>query len=126
MAKVLLNGNRVHLRGLVESDREQLHAWRNSPELKRLTGPGPFVPVPLDAVAIDDTERTIQFAICRNDTSLLIGWIALTNIFWSNQCAELSIYIANQGERGSGYGGDAISELLRYGFDELNLHRIEL
>jgi RimJ/RimL family protein N-acetyltransferase len=121
----LLRGDKVFLRGVSEADLDDFLVWRNDPELKRFTGPGPFVPVARNA-AVSDDSNTVQFAVCRRDTSALIGWIALSSISWSNRCAALGVYIGDPSARGGGFGSAAIGELLRYGFDELNLHRIEL
>jgi RimJ/RimL family protein N-acetyltransferase len=123
--RTLLCGESVYLRGVIEADREAFHAWRNDPELKRQTGPGPFLPIARNAAMTDD-PNTVQFAVCRRDTAALIGWIALSSISWSNRCAALGVYIGDPSARGSGLGSAAIDELLRYGFDELNLQRIEL
>jgi RimJ/RimL family protein N-acetyltransferase len=123
--RALLHGDTVYLRGVSEADLDAFHVWRNDPELKRLTGPGPFVPIARNS-AVSDDPNTIQFAICRRDTDALIGWIALSSISWSNRFAAVGVYIGDPSARGSGLGSAAIAELLRYGFDELNLQRIEL
>ena len=124
--KKLLNGRRVVLRGLVDADRAQLLKWRNDPDLKRLTGPGPFVPVRTEDIQISDSEQSIQFGICLASSQQLVGVIALSNLSWTNRCAELSIFIGETANHGVSYGTDAIRMLLDYGFNELNLHRIEL
>ena len=43
-----------------------------------------------------------------------------------NRCAELGIALVKPGVAGRGYGTDATRTLCRFGFDEMNLHRIEL
>ena len=52
----------------------------------------------------------------------LIGVCGLHYIIWHIRSAEVSIFIA-EGE-GKGYGTDALKELCKYGFDELNMHKL--
>ena len=126
MDNKLLQGTLVTLRGLVEGDREQIARWKNDPELKRLTGPAAFTPVPPQDVVLEDDKTTIQFAICEAGEETIIGWLALTHISWSNRTAELSIYIGHSSNHGKQLGSDSIDTLLRFAFNELNLHRVEL
>jgi len=53
----------------------------------------------------------------------IVGVCGLTNIDWVNGGAELSIYIGDEDNRIQGYGLQAIQELKRICFEELNLHR---
>ena len=121
-----LQGEHTVLRGLTELDRAQLVEWRNNPELKRLTGPGPFLPVNAADIELADSDDTIQFAICAVQTGELAGWIALTHIVWTNRCAQLAVYLGETADRGRAWGSDAIRTLLDYAFNELNLHKVEL
>ena len=43
-----------------------------------------------------------------------------------NRHAELGVVIGEKAYWGQGYGSDAICTLLRFGFEEMNLHRIYL
>jgi len=54
----------------------------------------------------------------------LIGDIQLAHINWRNRTADLGFGLAKQKHRGKGYGTDAAITLTRYGFDHLNLIRI--
>jgi RimJ/RimL family protein N-acetyltransferase len=55
-----------------------------------------------------------------------IGNIGLHRLNRLHQSAELGIVIGEKECWGHGYGSDAIRTLLRFAFDELNLHRIYL
>jgi RimJ/RimL family protein N-acetyltransferase len=55
----------------------------------------------------------------------LLGDIQLANIDWLNRTATLGSSISHIANRGAGYGTDAARTILRYGFDELGLHRVE-
>ncbi len=49
----------------------------------------------------------------------------LTGINYINRTAESHIMIGDKSCWGKGYGGEALMEILTYGFNELGLNRIE-
>lgn len=53
----------------------------------------------------------------------LVGACSLNNINWVNRSAEFGIYIKPD-KQGNGFAKEALTELVKYGFNELNLHRI--
>ena len=55
-----------------------------------------------------------------------VGDINLFQIEQRNQNALLGLSIWRAEDRGKGYGSDAIEALLRWAFNQLNLHRVEL
>jgi RimJ/RimL family protein N-acetyltransferase len=55
----------------------------------------------------------------------LLGDIQLANIDWRNRTATLGGGMAQASERGAGYGTDAARTILRHGFEQLDLHRVE-
>ena len=55
-----------------------------------------------------------------------IGNTALEDINWTHRAAELGIVIGEKEYWGRGFGSDAIRTLVRFGFEEMNLHRIHL
>lgn len=55
-----------------------------------------------------------------------IGMCGLHAVDWKNRNAMLGISIGAPGGRDRGYGEDAIRTLLRFAFNELNLHRVAL
>ena len=59
-------------------------------------------------------------------TKKLIGTCQLHSISAVHRHAELQIRIGDVKQRGHGYGTDAVQLLLKFGFDDLNLHRIFL
>lgn len=54
----------------------------------------------------------------------VIGQACLKNIKWINHKAELSIFI-EKNEQGQGYAGTAIAAIIEYGFNRMNLYRLE-
>lgn len=53
----------------------------------------------------------------------LVGACSLNNISWTNRSAEFGIYIKPD-KQGNGFAKEALTKLVEYGFNELNLHRI--
>lgn len=68
----------------------------------------------------------MEFRLRTLEDDALIGFVALFGIEWNNQCGKMAIGIGDPKHRGKGYGTDALRLILRYGFCELNLHRIGL
>jgi RimJ/RimL family protein N-acetyltransferase len=56
----------------------------------------------------------------------LIGSIELLEFSWSSGDAWVGIGIGESAYQGKGYGTEAMQILLRYGFEELGLHRVSL
>jgi diamine N-acetyltransferase len=68
----------------------------------------------------------VLFGIQLLKTKKLIGTCQLHSISAVHRNAELQIRIGDVSERGHGAGTDAVRLLLKFGFDDLNLHRIFL
>jgi len=68
----------------------------------------------------------LLFAIRTLEGDELIGFIAFDGINWTDRDSYVSIGIGEQDFWGKSCGSDAMRLLLRYGFTELNLHRISL
>jgi len=68
--------------------------------------------------------RSIMFAAIAKGTGEFIGVCGLCYIDHHNRSAEVSWYIGDGHFAEKGYDKEIISLLLRYGFDEIGLHRI--
>jgi RimJ/RimL family protein N-acetyltransferase len=66
------------------------------------------------------------FSIIKKEDDTLIGNISLVNIYSTHRRAMLAVMIGDVNEQGKGYGTDAITCLLDYAFNQLNLNTIEL
>lgn len=53
-----------------------------------------------------------------------IGNVWLYDINWRHRKAEMRILIGDKGYWGKGYGVDALTQMVRFAFDEINLHRV--
>jgi RimJ/RimL family protein N-acetyltransferase len=125
-----LTGRLVRLRELREEDLPQLVAWWNDPGIATYQA---LSPQPRSYHGVADMFR----AWCRNDTGEcglcvtkrkggeLIGQVALFGATSKDRCATFAIVLGSE-HHDRGYGTDAVRLMVRYGFAELGLHRIEL
>jgi RimJ/RimL family protein N-acetyltransferase len=79
----------------------------------------------LKKISVPQSDR-VDFMIELNETGELLGEVVLNEIDIINRSANMRIGIQGDRHRGKGYGSTAISLILRYGFESLNLHRIYL
>ena len=66
------------------------------------------------------------FIIAEKENGTYIGQIDFINIDWKNRTSLLGIVIGNKENHSKGYGQEAINLLLKFAFEELNLHKLEL
>lgn len=125
----MLKGDIVGLRAIEEQDLEQLLKWRNQPEYRCFFREYRELSMAeqkkwYENRVIGD-EHTRMFSIVKIENDELIGACGLCYIDWINRCADFSIYIGKDHlyiDRN--YAIDAARILIRYGFEELNLHRL--
>lgn len=120
----------IELRRHERADYDLYGEWYGEREIWRLTSwtseplSGPAVRRLFEDRELSSTEDS--FAIHATDSAAPIGIISLMNISEANASADLSIIVADADYRGRGFGSDAIRTMLRYGFEELALHRVGL
>ncbi|HHH41973.1 MAG TPA: N-acetyltransferase [Chloroflexi bacterium] len=124
-------GRLVQLGPLKREYLPQYLAWVNDPEVGRYLFPGQmrFLTSEDEEEWFDRVRKAqdqIVFAILTVEGGHLLGNCGLRNIDWKNRCASFGIFIGNKRFWGKGYGTEATRLLLRYAFEELNLHRVEL
>lgn len=125
----MLKGKYVGLRAIEESDLSQLLLWRNQPNYRRFfreyrelsqTNQRNW----FDSKVLND-KSTEMFSIVDVNTGELLGACGLCYIDWINRNADFSIYIGKDDlyidER---YAIEAAQIMMKYGFEELNLHRL--
>lgn len=122
----MIEGELARLRAVEKKDLKKLRDWRNDPDVKRFTREYRELNIQsqlqwLDSLARD--KNTVMFAV-ETKKGKLIGCTGLTYIDWKNRRAEVSIYIGDKNYKGKGYGTDALKTLMKYSFEELNLHML--
>jgi RimJ/RimL family protein N-acetyltransferase len=120
---------RVYLAALGESDVEPLFEWINNEELVLYNSY--FKPVSYEAHLawfnrVTGDESTRIFGIRLRESDRLIGSCQLHSIHPVYKLAELQIRLGDLGLTSKGLGSEAVSLLLKYGFEELRLNRIFL
>lgn len=119
----------VILGPLLDGDVPVLFEWINDPE--QVHWNSAYRPVSETDhrawfEAIRQRPDVAIFGIRKMPGKHLVGSCQLRNIDPVHRSAELQIRIGDVGERGQGYGTEAVRQLLRFGFRELNLHRVYL
>lgn len=126
-----LETNRMILRPLEDRDVAAFSAYRSDPEIARYQGWG--APYSIEqaeefieqqkSVTPGEIGQWLQLGIELKDSGTLIGDVAFVIIKDSHNQAEIGMTLS-KAFQGKGYGTEAVRELARYIFDELNVHRI--
>ena len=117
-------------------------AWTHDGEFLRLIDTAPARPLSAGQVKkkyeqyAKEPDKTFHFALRLNDQPAeggaetppapgrLIGFARLQWVDWMHGAALLFLGLGSPADRGQGYGQEALDLILRYGFDELGLHRV--
>ena len=127
----MYEGRLVRLRAFDNSDLMQCLAYSNDYEVMRGASGAILYPSTVDDEAramgqsTSYTSGEYQFAIETKEEQRFIGKCGFTRVNWKNRLAELAILIGDREYRGKGYGEDAIKTLCKFGFEEMNLHKIK-
>ncbi|HLW18651.1 MAG TPA: GNAT family protein [Actinomycetota bacterium] len=121
----LLAGKHVQLRRVEPGDYPAIQEWQNDPEV--------FYWMDYErAFSLDDIRQSEEHAVTEGHPFVIvaegrtIGRIGLNNFRARDEMASLYIFVGDREVRGKGYGIDALMALIAYGFDALNLRKIEL
>lgn len=124
----MFTGERVRLRGLQESDLDDLARMEAQVQTLRLRRQGPVWPggraeaeTFYERIKTDAPDR-FSFAIEALDDGRFVGRCVLRSVDRTHRSAELGIGLLDE-EAGHGFGRDALVVLLRYAFAGLALHR---
>lgn len=123
----MINGTKVILESVDSHHLEQFREWRNNPDLRRYFREYREISDEMQKRWFDkvtNDQNQVNFSIKDKKSKNLIGHCGLYYINWRSRIGEFGIYIGNQKYRGGGYGSDALRQLCRYGFNELNLNKI--
>lgn len=127
----MLVGSRVRLRALEREDIPRFVKWMNDPDVRgNLLVYEPISTMAeerwLDALQERSTERIFGIEAKLDDRWVHIGNVGLHGIDLHHRRAEIGIVIGEKDRWGKGYGREAMALMMRFGFHELGLHRIEL
>ncbi len=126
----MYTGKLVKLRAYKAEDIEKAQAYINDPEIKHLLTPTVPFPVTLEDEktfinGISAFKDNYSFAI---DTleGRYIGGCGLNSVDWKNRTCVVGIFIGDKNYWNKGYGSDAMTVLIQFIFNEMNLNRIQL
>ncbi|MEO6714206.1 MAG: GNAT family protein [Mycobacteriales bacterium] len=127
----MYDGELVRFRALEPGDAERMLGWINDPDVT--SGLAVRYPMSLaNEVEWVETNKSLNygnavFAVETIADALHIGGIDIrTHAGPENRKGELGLMIGDKSVWGQGYGKDMVRTACRFGFEEMNLHRIEL
>jgi RimJ/RimL family protein N-acetyltransferase len=127
----VITGKLSRLRPIEPGDLENYFLWMNDPEVKEYLNQRYFLSREAEREWL--AERTkkplsydnLHFAIDTLD-GRHIGSLGFHETAPEDRKATLGIVIGDKEFWSRGYGADAISAVLRFAFDEMHLHRVDL
>ena len=127
--KNIISGENITLRGIEESDTDNVLRWRNSSEVvKYFNYQRPITKT--DHVNWMETKvrtgEVCQFIISDALLEKDVGSVYLKDIDNVNHKAEYGVFIGESEAMGRGLGTAVAKLIVRFAFDELKLHRLYL
>ena len=123
----MIKGKKIVLKSVDSLHLEQFRQWRNNPELRKYFREYREISDKMQEnwfSKINNDPNQVNFSIVDKANSSLIGHCGLYYINWIARYAEFGIYIGDKDYRSGGYGSDALRQLCKYGFEDLNLNKI--
>lgn len=123
-------GERIYFRPIEPTDEPDLRRWVNDPRnWSTLSFRPPINAVGerrwIDSLGDPDASR-IVFGVVERESGRMIGTAGLNAIQPQARRATFGLMIGEVDRQNRGYGSEATALTLRFGFEELNLNRIEL
>jgi RimJ/RimL family protein N-acetyltransferase len=124
----MIYGQKTRLRRIERQDIPTFVRWFSDPEVREFL----IINRP---ISIAEEEKWFERKLAQTDSELFaietadgthIGNVELMDIDLRHRHAELGIVLGEKAYWGKGYGSDAICTLLRFAFQEMNLHRVYL
>jgi RimJ/RimL family protein N-acetyltransferase len=127
----LFRGQRVRLTLLRKEDAVTLARWTEDGGYLRLHDTGIARPESEESIVTNidrdnESSTTFAFGIRRTADDALIGTVGLFDVQWANRTAWVSVGLGSRRDWNQGYGSETMELLIRYAFEELNLHRLQL
>jgi RimJ/RimL family protein N-acetyltransferase len=118
-------GNKCYLSPINTNDAEKFAEWLNDLDITvNLTLYNSVINTENEKDFLETLSKEHNYSIIDKETSELLGNCGFINIDYLNQTAEVGIFIGNKNYWNKGYGTEALTLLLDYGFKALNLHNI--
>jgi RimJ/RimL family protein N-acetyltransferase len=122
-----LPGEKCFLSPIDPNDAELFTEWLNEMEVTvNLQLYNGIISREGERAALTELSKAHNYSIIDNETNTLLGNCGFFDIDQLNQTAEAGIFIGNKNFWNKGYGTEALSLLLDYGFKALNFHNVLL
>ena len=124
-----LEGYRIFLRELRESDAEQMLKTSKNEEIRYMTGTKHTLTIDMIKDYIEKVSKDpsrFDFAICLKEDETMIGDLSIFDIDEDDRKAYFRIALSTIGLTGKGYGTEAIKTVLPFVFEDLGLNRLQL
>lgn len=124
----------IRLKYFTATDFDQLISWIDSPRLL-MNWSGPMFNFPLtpdklswylDGANDLGSSEVFVFKAVDTATGAAVGHISLGSLSPKNRSARISRVLVDPATRSRGIGQQMLTQVLRFGFEELGLHRIDL
>jgi len=128
--RFMIAGEHVILRAFEREDVERCYRWMNDPNIVRTLKSRYPIAFQNEAEWLEramhasPTER--HFAVERKDDRSHIGNASIHDIDWVSRTAWFGLFIGEPTAWNRGFGGDAIGTLIRFAFEEMNLHKLRI
>jgi diamine N-acetyltransferase len=125
-----LTGHTIYLRALEPEDLDFIYALENNETVWEVSNTQtPYsrflIRQYLENAHQDIYEaKQLRLAICLNDTGETIGLIDIFDFDPKNNRAGVGLVIANYEHRQQGIGSEALSLVVKYAFQQLQLHQL--
>lgn len=132
MLNDFMSSERLYFRPLEPEDAPMIARCKNSPFVRETF----FFNLPENIAQQRDYLKDLYkpdrrldytpFAITLKENDIAIGVTAFHRIDLVSRAAVYSIIISDESEWGKGYAGEVTRQMIKYGFEILNLNRIQL
>jgi len=120
-------GKKCYLSPIDINDAEKYTEWLNDLELTiNLSFYSRMTNINDGKTLLEKLSKEHNYSIIDLETDKVIGNFGFGNVDHLNQCADTVIIIGNRLFWNGGYGSEALTLLLDYGFKALNLHSVQL
>ena len=129
-SNLTLHTDRLVLRPLTPADTDAVFAMRSDPQVQRYGSHPPWTDRETAVPYIERDMRELaagdaaQLGIERREDGAVIGTCTLYALDRQSRRADCG-YVLLPSAWGKGYASEAMAALLDWGFDELDLHRVE-
>ena len=122
-----LVGKKCYLSPIDMNDAEKFTEWLNDMDvLATFALYNDIITLEKEKSLLETLSKDHNYSIIDLETEELIGNCGFMGIDHVNQTAETGLFIGNKTYWNKGYGTEALSLLIGYGFRALNLHNVML